>query len=556
MAGASRGLRRATLLVCLASGPAGEAATPLFHAAKLTASDADSNDTLGYSVAVSGGTVVVGAPFADANGGATVDAGAVYVYEVGEGGFASMTQTAKLTASDGAPLDFFGISVAIDRETIVVGALDDDLGAGSNQGSAYVFVRPLTGWVDATETAKLTASDPSDSNEFGASVSVSRDVIAVGSRYADDGPPGNQGAVYLFVMPGGGWTTATETAKLTAADGVPSDKLGFSVAIDRDTVIAGAPGKNGSQGAVYLFEEPGGGWADMTQTARLTASAPANLDELGISVAIDGNTVVAGAWNVMVGGNPGKGAAYVFERPGGAWADATETARLTASDGGATELFGVSVATGADAVLVGSHQHDVGASSSQGAAYLFVAPAAGWASATETRILLAADGAAGDEFGRSVALGEGMGLVGSPSSGGTNAGAAYLFDIPIPTDFFTLPPCRVIDTRLPDGPLGGPALVAGSDRQFTLAGACGIPDTALSVSVNLAVAAPSASGHVRLHPGGGPVPFVSSMNYGAGQTRSNNAIVRLGAEGTVGVFVGQAAGTVHFILDVNGYFQP
>ncbi|HEY7515745.1 MAG TPA: FG-GAP repeat protein, partial [Vicinamibacteria bacterium] len=532
---------------------------PLFQAARLTASDAQQNDELGYSVSVSAETVVVGAPFANANAGATADAGAAYVFVMGAGGWANMTQTAKLTASDGEAFDFFGFAVAIDGDTIVVGALDDDLGGGSNQGSAYVFVRPAAGWVDATESAKLTASDAAGSDEFGCAVSVSRDVIVVGSRFADNGAPGNQGAAYVFVRPGGGWTTTSETAKLSATDGTSSDLLGAAVAVDRDTIIAGAPGKDGTaanEGAAYVFEEPGGGWVNMTQTAKLTALVPGSLDELGISVALDGNVAVAGAWGADVGGNVSQGAAYVYERPGGGWANATETAQLTASDGGVADFFGVSVATGGDAVIVGSYQNDVGASSSQGSAYLFVAPAAGWVSATETEKLLASDGAAGDEFGRAVAIGEGVAVAGSHLFSSSNTGAAYVFDIPIATSFFTLTPCRVVDTRGPDGPLGGPALAAGADREFTLVGACGIPDTALAVSVNLAVTGASALGNLRLHPGGSAVPLVSTINYGAGQTRSNNAIVRLNDEGALAAYVGQASGTVHLVLDVNGYFQP
>jgi glucose/arabinose dehydrogenase len=121
--------------------------------------------------------------------------------------------------------------------------------------------------------------------------------------------------------------------------------------------------------------------------------------------------------------------------------------------------------------------------------------------------------------------------------------------------FHTLDPCRVIDTRNPDGPLGGPALTAGADRTFAVAGACGIPSAARALSVNVAITGPTQSGNLRLHPGGTPVPLVSSINYSSGQTRSNNAVVPLGPSGGLAVFCGQASGRVHFILDVNGYFQ-
>ncbi len=123
------------------------------------------------------------------------------------------------------------------------------------------------------------------------------------------------------------------------------------------------------------------------------------------------------------------------------------------------------------------------------------------------------------------------------------------------TRFFTLTPCRVVDTRNPPGPLGGPALAAGMERSFTIANKCGIPMSAKAVAVNIAVTGSTAAGHLRLHAGGTGVPLVSSISYSAAQTRANNAIMRLSTLGELAVFAGQASGTVHFILDVNGYFQ-
>ena len=124
-----------------------------------------------------------------------------------------------------------------------------------------------------------------------------------------------------------------------------------------------------------------------------------------------------------------------------------------------------------------------------------------------------------------------------------------------PMNFFTLSPCRLIDTRNAMGPYGGPALMAGADRTFTLAGQCGIPATARAVSVNVTVTAPSATGHLRLYPAGTTLPGVSSINYAAGQTRGNNAIASLNTAGALTVRCVQAAGTVDLILDVNGYFE-
>jgi plastocyanin len=121
--------------------------------------------------------------------------------------------------------------------------------------------------------------------------------------------------------------------------------------------------------------------------------------------------------------------------------------------------------------------------------------------------------------------------------------------------FHTLPPCRVVDTREPNGPFGGPALAAGQDRIFAVAGQCGIPMSARAVAYNVTVTQPTALGHVTLHPAGAAVPATSTLNYRAGQTRANNAIVQLGSGGALGVACGQGSGTVHLIIDVTGYFE-
>jgi hypothetical protein len=140
-----------------------------------------------------------------------------------------------------------------------------------------------------------------------------------------------------------------------------------------------------------------------------------------------------------------------------------------------------------------------------------------------------------------------------------NTGGIY-FDpalLPPGTDFYTTTPCRLVDTRDTAGPTGGPALVAGAVRSFPVTdGVCGIPSTATAVSVNLTVTQPAAPGYLSLYPGdaAGP-PLVSNVNFTAGLTRANNAVVLLAANGgTINVKNG-SAGSVHFVLDVNGYFQ-
>ena len=127
------------------------------------------------------------------------------------------------------------------------------------------------------------------------------------------------------------------------------------------------------------------------------------------------------------------------------------------------------------------------------------------------------------------------------------------------TSFYTVTPCRVLDTRNPVGPLGGPALVAGATRTFTITGTgpgqCQVPATAKAISINITVTQPTSLGFLTLFPGGTAAPLASNINFRAGQTRANNDIVPLGTNGTLSVVDGQATGTTDFILDVNGYFQ-
>jgi hypothetical protein len=122
-------------------------------------------------------------------------------------------------------------------------------------------------------------------------------------------------------------------------------------------------------------------------------------------------------------------------------------------------------------------------------------------------------------------------------------------------NFYTLPPCRLVDTRNPDGALGGPAVGAGSVRTFSLSAVCELPASATAASLNVTVTGSPEDGFLTVFPGGQPLPPTSTMNYRAGQTRANNAIVPLGAGGLVSVYCSQGSGSVHVILDINGYFQ-
>jgi uncharacterized protein (DUF2345 family) len=413
---------------------------PWVQLAELTASDGEAGDTFGSSVSISGNTVVVGSPNSDNF------RGAAYVFEKPGSGWANMTQTAKLTAWDGAYAKF-GSSVSISGNTIVVGAPSEPVfdGFKSNhfRGAAYVFVKPASGWTDMTPTAKLTASDGAPGDFMGGSVGISNNTIVVGANQIDSG---GQGAAYVFVKPTDGWRDMTQTAELTASDGAWGSFFGFSVSINRHTVVVGANNawvRGRYQGAAYVFEKPESGWADMTQTAKLTASNASVTSNFGFSVSISGNTAVVGDPDEAVGGIQNQGAAYVFVRPGSGWRDMTQTAELTVAYGNAdvslissttrqsrnstADNLGWSVVINGNSVVAGAPGHKYGT----GAAYVFLKPAGGWrpTSRFDARCI-AKGGRRGDAFGQSVSENGSTVLVGAnlaTVSHNSQQGAAYVF---------------------------------------------------------------------------------------------------------------------------------
>ena len=312
----------------------------------------------------------------------------------------------KLVAPDRAASDKFGYSVAVDGDTLVVGAYRVDDG----QGAAYVFSRQSDGaW---SQVAKLTASERNVDDQFGHSVSIDGDVIVVGA-VRDDDVAAEAGAAYVFKQPTAGWSDMNESKKLTATDGGANDWFGYAVDIDNDTVVVAAHLVDGhddmmkdvpNAGAVYVFAKPvDGAWADATQVAKLTSSKPKKDDQLGSSVAVSGDVVVAGA---PVGGAVSEseyGAALVFVKPQAGWANGTENGVLTSSDPTGGDRFGVSVDIDTDTIAVGAFRHSAAASNS-GAGYVFVKPDSGWASITESAKLTASDAAQQDGLGSSIAI--------------------------------------------------------------------------------------------------------------------------------------------------------
>jgi hypothetical protein len=337
---------------------------PWFQQAKLIASDAAAADLFGSSVAVSGDTAVVGATYDDSP---ATDAGSAYVFVRSNGAW---TEQAKLTASDVAAGDNFGNRVALSGDTAVVGARADDSPA-TNAGSAYVFVRSGGTW---TEQAKLTASDAAANDQFGVSVAVSGDTAVVGAR-RDDSPARDAGSAYVFVRSEVTWA---EQAKLTASDAAENDELGTSVAVSGDTVVVGADGDEtpagAAAGSAYVFVRSGVTWAEQ---AKLTASDAAAGDFFGTSVAVSGDTAVVGAYFDDSPASDA-GSAYVFVRSGLTWAQQAKLTAADAADGADGDNFGTSVAVSGDTAVVGAPIDDSPATHA-GSAYVFVRSGVTWA---------------------------------------------------------------------------------------------------------------------------------------------------------------------------------
>ncbi|MES2923224.1 MAG: hypothetical protein V4819_16835 [Verrucomicrobiota bacterium] len=481
---------------------------PIAQQAYLKASNTGQGDRFGASVAVSGYTVVVGAPYEFSNAsGVNGDqsnndrrfAGAAYVF-VRNGD--TWSQQAYLKASNPvSPLkglggDFFGISVAISGDTIVVGARGEDSNAtGVNgdqasesaisSGAAYVFIRSGNSWA---QEAYLKASNTNSSDGFGASVAISQDTLIVGAPEEDSnstGPNGNQadnssirsGAAYVFSRSGGAWS---QQAYLKASNTDANDQFGTSVAASGDTVLVGAysessnsTGVNGNQsnnsatgsGAGYIFVRTGGVWS---QQAYLKASNTGGSDMFGYSVGLSGDSAVIGApaeSSTAKGVNGIQnneeaayaGAAYWFVRTGTAW---NQLAYLKPSIQGLYDTtfgypsvrFGTAVAVAGDTVVVGAPEDDSNAtgvngnpnnfaSQQSGAVHVFVRNGA---TVTQQAYLKASDNGDNKLFGSAVAVSGDTVISGAyaESSGATGvngiptpnptqfstSGAAYLFN--------------------------------------------------------------------------------------------------------------------------------
>jgi hypothetical protein len=290
-----------------------------------------------------------------------------------------LVQQAELTAGDGAAMDGFS-AAAVSSDTIAVGAPGHSVDGNDAQRAVYVFQNPASGWAHATQSAELTVSGGAAKDTLGGSVAISGDTIFAGAANRTVDAHSSQGAVYVFVKPASGWTNATQTAELVASDGRETDGLGAAVAASGDTVVTAADdhavGNNVQQGEGYVFVKPASGWENSNESAILRSGDGAAGDELGASVAISGDTIALGALNHKVGANAEQGSAYVCTKPAAGWGETkgnTETTELTATDGAAGDHLGSAVAISGDTVFAGAVGHHVGLNR-QGAAYTFTKP--------------------------------------------------------------------------------------------------------------------------------------------------------------------------------------
>lgn len=314
-------------------------------------------------------------------------------------------QSPKIYASDGAAGDNFGAALALSGDTAVVGARHDD-DFGMDSGAAYV--------IDATTGAQLHKLSPSDGaadDLFGYAVGVGGATAIVGA-YHDDDLGADSGSAYLFDV-----ATGAQTRKLLASDGAAGDLFGVSVAMGGSLAVVGAYGDadNGAlSGSAYLFNASTG-----AQTRKLSPTGAAANEWFGYSVGISGNTAIVGS---PLDGDlgAGSGSAFLFDATTGA-----QLRKLLPNDGSAGDNFGISVAISGNRAIVGSY-FDSPNGASSGSAYLFDVT-----TGVQLAKLSASDGAAGDNFGASVAISGNTAIVGAPfdNPSGFGSGSAYLFDV-------------------------------------------------------------------------------------------------------------------------------
>ena len=362
----------------------------------LTATDAGQYDWLGYAVALDGDTLLVGADGADISGKENQGAAYVFIRENGQ-----WTQQQKLVAADGKTGDHFGYAVAVDGDTALISAHEADVAGEYDVGAVYIFTRSGSVW---SQQDKLLPYFPNQYKGFGCALDLDGERAAVGACEAEIYKNSPHGGVFLYEHLEGKWI---DTATIYDKEGEGWDEFGVSVALDGDTLLVGAPGKKidqeTMQGAVFIFAFNSPVWS---QQKMLTASDGQEDNYFGTSVALDGQTALVGAYGADVGGSEWQGAAYVYTGSGPSW---SEQQKLTANDGSEQDRFGVSVALQGDTALIGAMWATFG-DEDHGAAYIFTRSAGNW---QQQQKFAASDGQKNDYFGRSVALDQDTAVIGA-----------------------------------------------------------------------------------------------------------------------------------------------
>ncbi len=385
---------------------------------KLLPEDGASKDKFGYPVAISGTTAIVGSHGNDDNG---PQSGSAYVFRY-DG--SDWREESNLVSSDGAAGDWFGYSVSIDDDVVVVGAhYNDD--NGNNSGSAYVFRHDGNGWA---REAKLLPSDGATNDWFGYSVSIAGNLIVVGA-YFDDDSGINSGSAYVFRYDPNGSGQWVEEAKLIASDGSSADYFGEAVAINNNVIVVGAHGDDDSDtdsGSAYVFRYDPDSPGQWVQEAKLLPADGAWEDWFGYSaVSIDNDLIAVGAHGHDDNGSK-SGSVYVFRYDPDSSGQWIQEAKLLASDGDINDHFGISVDVDENAVVAGAHS-DYHNDIKSGSAYVFRFDGYSWIEETK---LVSSDGAQNDNFGHSVSIDNNLIITGADEDddNGANSGSAYLYD--------------------------------------------------------------------------------------------------------------------------------
>lgn len=416
---------------------------------KISASDADASDQFG-NVTISGDTIVVGT---GGNDDAGSNSGSAYIFERDQGGADNWGQVKKITASDAEASDQFGGALEISGDIVVIGAWGND-DAGANSGSAYVFSRDHGGSDNWGEVKKLTAEDAAAGDAFGVAIAISGDTVVVGAMTSDDACPAdpdcNSGAVYIFERNLGGADNWGQVKKLTASDAAAYHEFGRSVAISADTIIAGRyndPG--GDPGAVYVFGRNEGGVDNWGEIKKLTASDAGASDQFGISISIEGDTLVVGARAnddvCPADPNCNSGSVYVFERDQGGLGNWGESRKLVASDAAAGDSFGFSASIFEDTVVIGAVGDD-DAGDSTGSIYVVERNQGGAGNWGETGKYVASDASAGNLLASTLEISGGIIVASSHLDDDAclpglncNSGAAYIFTRAAGSPSLTIP---------------------------------------------------------------------------------------------------------------------